>query len=818
MRPRGPARLGVAATLGLACSTLAPSREVTCTKDEDCPQDNQVCSNGECFVNDLPPPQQIGLDVANVDGAGFRVELIGTDQGVERVVEEKPVRYRARLGNVESDPDVTIPGVRDRLELTVVERRTVADKTLSEQLAATLELSQASRLRRDPVKASGTYTPFDELGEPITRAEVVLPWARYTLDDDLNADFPLILTVRPTTTTDINEMIVRAPILRQLIRKQLGEAATHTFEIPTRRECHRLLVGNVVVGDNDPFDGVVAVDLLHTHSAPEPGKSVCDPSTKQQAVCSPNTLVPNELPSCSSANDCPAPYGCYPSGDAKRCGCSSDAECRTGEICDLDANKCALDLLGLPATNSGAATEQGDPTFRTWVYTYCEDDLEAFREMSFVVRATPAIPDDGDPTTPIQPSTLPPLSFDATVDFPPSNEDTVQLPGNLCFPPWQPPQPVAVAFTSAPQEVYRDAMDRPWICCSASCVDQATDPPPVPDSCPVTGALTARTLYLQDPVAKLANGCLGLTALDPTTPADSQWIAAGKVQIGACIGPADAPAPCQISLSRGEGARPYELRLEPPVGSLVRSMSYTAVVDDQTVDLPPPEQIAHRVLLRGSVALQIDPENPGLCNTDGALDPTKCTVKAEILAERLRLPDEDPAEVLGPFFYTTRTLAGADFILPVNPGVYLVTALPEIAAPGGPAKIDVVDLRLDSDLVDTSGPLPTATLADPLLLSPTGQFVIFELDGFDPASVGSPLDLDSWRGLAFAGRELDLSDTATCWGDPGRACAIRRLRPGNSGLALTQEQFVKFITRGDCERADAGECLRMGPETPTPGP
>lgn len=793
-------RLAAAAALGLACSTVAPDKIVSCNNDDDCKAD-ELCQNGECYTNTLPPPDQIGLDVTVEAVKGvFRVELTGSDRIVERIFNQDPTRFRVHLNNARADvqDDPIIPGVRDKLSLAVLERTQVGSELKESPVRAVLELNQASRLRRDPVTGGDTYAPFDAMMNEVLSPEVVLQWPRY---DPADSDDPLLLTIRPDESMEFNDTIRRGPIRRELARKELGQASTQVFEIPTRRECHRKLVANVVVGDNLPLESRVSVEFVHTHSPPDPGKSVCDPTTDVQAVCEPSTIYPSELPPCTTANDCPAPYGCYPSGTAKKCGCDRDSECLTGQICDLDSNRCALDLAGMSATNGAVPNTPDTTTIDAWVYTYCDEDLDADREMAFVLRASSVgLDPDPDDMIPPPPSRLPPLSFDVAVNVLASQETTLKLPGNLCFPAWDAPRPLTLDLTHEPREVFRDEMDRPWTCCSTDCLAMALDePPPAPSTCPVTGSLTARTHYIPDPVLKAQNNCLALTSSDPADEPGSQWIAmGGKVQLGSCVDSGGNAIPCTISLSPGEETRDYELRLEPPVGSIIRSTTFKATVDQDDGSLMGPTDLAYRVVLRGNVALEIAPpdgdeEDESLCS-----DITNCLVKAEVLAERIRVPGEDPATVLGPYFYATRTLDGSttgEFVLPVNPGVYLLTALPAISSPGGPAKIAVVDLRLDSQLVSTAGKIPTATLKDPLLLSEKGQFVIFELADFDPASVATPFDLGSWTGLRFEGRELDLNDPATCHGDPGRSCAIRRLRAGNSGLALTQEQFVKFITR-----------------------
>ena len=787
-----------AAALGLtlgACSTVKPDRVVSCMKTEDC-RTGEVCQNGECYVNTLPPPEQIGLDVTveTLEGT-LRVELPGSDKIVERVVEQAPARFRARLNNAKDDADETLPGVRDKLRLAIAEYQdTPVEADKYKPLSATLVLEQGSRLRREPVRGGGTYAPYDADKDLVLNAEVVLPWARY---DPADSDLPLHLTIRPPVSEmDGINPVLRGQIHRQLVRKETGAASTQSFEVATRRECHRKLVGQIVVGDGATVEPRVSVEFVHTHSEPMPGRSVCDPSTAVQAVCAPSTIVPNELPPCASANDCPAPYGCYPAGDAKRCGCNSDAECHTGQICELTSHRCAYDLIGQVATN-GSVTNEVDPaSFDAWIYSYCDEDQDEDREMAFLIRASSiGLDDDMDEMTPPPPSRLPPLTFAATPTILASDDTTLQLPGRLCFPEWEAPRALDVDFATEPREVFRDDMDRPWICCTTDCLGMdLSEPPPVPATCPVVGALTPRTLYVPDDTLKDKHTCLDLAPLGGETEPDTQWISGNEVKLGACTDAGGEPAACTISLTPGADALTYEMRLAPVVGSLVRSTIFAAEVSMSTPAIDPPA-LEYRVLLRGSVALAVDTEaedDDSICTTLA-----DCVVRAEILAERIRLPDEDPATVVGPHFYSTRTIEGsaAEFVLPVNPGVYLLTALPAISSPGGPAKISVVDLRLGSKLVKMNGEIPTATLEDPLLLSQKGQFVIFELAGFDLASVATPFDLGSWAGLSFEGRDLDLNDPATCHGDPGRACSIRRLRAGNSGLALTQEQFAKFITR-----------------------
>ncbi|MCA9634517.1 MAG: hypothetical protein KC420_00595 [Myxococcales bacterium] len=271
-------------------------------------------------------------------------------------------------------------------------------------------------------------------------------------------------------------------------------------------------------------------------------------------------------------------------------------------------------------------------------------------------------------------------------------------------------------------------------------------------------------------------------------------------------GPSPSPTPGAVEIAfsaapeaidRGEEARlcyaidrRSRARIEPGVGSIFRSVLLNAEVAPDTLELPP-STLPHRVLVRGSVVLE-----EGICKVDPEDESSDCTASAVVLAERIRLPEEEGTTVLGPYFYSQATFGEGDFVVPVNPGVYLVTALPLVGSQGGPAKIQILDLREDSPLVDVRSGIPYADLDDPLVLE-QGQLVTVELDGFSSNTTVIPLDMASWADLSFEGMAIDLGAQATCYrtaGDPP-ACQIRRLRPGSTTLRPSQEQFVKFITR-----------------------
>ena len=785
--PRSYAAIaGLLTGASLGCSSLYPVETPQgCVVDADCQDAGFVCGAGICYAGKLPPRSHIGLDVL---GAGlatnFRVELHGEDSAVLRI-DRSPIRYSVSL-----DDRKQTPGVRDKLQIALRETYASGATETTIPLAGVLTFSQASRLGREAVTITGRRIDLvDGMGEPIEDAKLVLPWARYDRDP-LGQDIPLVLTVNADDGIDeVSKVDVhRGPVYRQLVRPQLGGVGLHAFTINTRRECHRLIRGIVIIGATKLPVSSVDLEFKHARHATDDG-NLCEPEPAippapniPPALCSPTTVVTLDgLPECISVNDCPAPYGCHETDaddGSKRCGCNRDSECPSGQICETNSKRCALDLGGLVAARDKTIDDTN--AYDAWVYTHCDDDIEADRELDFVVTATPRGKD----------APVPSLAYRTQIDFlwgngtlPPAD------PKQVCLPDWAPMQPVGFNLTSDPQVLYTGADGLPWTCCSPACLDsEVKTPPTAPATCPLVAVVTASTLFTPDPVTWKANSCMELDRPDPLVPEGAQRVTYGPFPSCAQDG-----TECTISLSPGSQGLEYLLRVEPPVGSLIRSTILPPQVVDAgtpTVVAPP---LAYRVLLRGRVEL-----DPSLVPAaDDEKDPTSgCPLNAEIMAERLRLPDEDPATAPGPHFYTARTIPGSprcDFVLPVNPGVYLITAVPQTGSPGGPAKISVLDLREGSDLVDSSGPIPIAELAAPIVMEP-GTLVTIELDNFDRSSVAVPLDLAGW--VPIAGYpDLDLNRLDTCHGALSRGCEIRRLRPSKAGLSPTQEQYVKYLTR-----------------------
>lgn len=774
----------------LACSTLAEVEQVTkCVSDKECDDKvpGQVCGGGICYDASLPDRTAIGLDVlGNGVESNFRVELRGVDSSVLRI-DRTPIRYSVSLDDRTLENNDVIPGVRDHLQISLSETYRSGDKDRTVALAGDLSLSQNSRLGREAVTNNLLRV---DLVDPMTMQavvdpKVVVPWARYEREDDGN-DIPLLLAIDADDALDpdTNIQVNRGIVYRQLVRPQLEGVDTHAFEMHTRRECHRKINGDVLLVDGSTPQNPVDLSFRHARRDPEAG-AICDPEpeTGTPAVCSPQTIAAlTSLPECITANDCPRPYGCYPSGDSKRCGCDSDDECPLGQVCELTSKRCALDLGDLVATKgiTSAVTPEGN-RYDAWFYTYCESDLEADREMDFVVSAAPRNIDGTGPAP------LPPLTYRTTIGFTWDNGMPKAItPSRVCLPTWAPPQSLAFALSSPPQQLYTDAKGRPWVCCTSACLDSVatTDPATPPDICPLGAIITARTVFTREPLAWKDATCMDLERNDPALPEGSQRVTYGPLDRSSCT---QAGTPCEISLSHGDSSLEYEIRIEPPVGSLVRSAILPPQLVDASTTSVAPVELEYRVLVRGQVRLPSGEED---CS-----DIVACLPNAEVMAERLHLPDEDPATTLGPYFFTAPTIPGSpgDFVLAVNPGVYLLTALPQSGSQGGPARIAVYDLRLGSPLVKTQGPIPTADL-DPIELEP-GKLVTIELDNFDRSSVAVPLDLSSWKGQIPGYPDLDLNAPDTCYGTTGRGCQIRRMRTGKSGLSPTQEQFVKYLTR-----------------------
>ncbi len=771
-----PVGAWLAAVTLLGCSSLAPeAKPVECQSDDECDlAGGEVCAIDQgnvCLVATLPPRGVLGLDVRS-DPISLRVDVRGTDAAVERVTTRTPSRYRISLKNHGSDP--LFPGVRDSFTLDLREIDYYASKaakqTIWEPLPANLSLSQESRIGQGPHLITGSF-PVSDDEEAVPDMPFEIAWPHYTAAD-IEGNKPVILELRSSELSPQEFGIIH----RILRRDQITEAAEHSITVDTTRECVRDLTGEITILSkaNEPQENLDELALTVTLRY---GEGVTSPTTIQP---------PPAKIGCSSDLNCPQPSRCIdPDDDTKFCGCESDADCPTEQICYLPQNRCALDLAGRDAFKRGdIKTSDGKADLEATIYSHCEGKIETARELPLVATVDPTSPESG----------LPRLSFALNPSLAAANMDgnspPTPLGGRLCLPHWRPATPVSIELAGSPANLYGIGTGT-FSCCGTECLSEAT-PGSKPAQCTPTATISASGVFAipaapdPDEPSQWENaGCLPLYVAGDDEPSETRFTRAGI----ACTAES-----CDLLLSSGgysnETPFPYELRIEPPAGSIFRSVVLPTEIAADTESLPT-ITLPHRVLLRGQVKLAEE-----LCTTTEDMG-TDCTFSAQVMAERIRLPEEANTVVLGPHFYASATFGEGDFVLPLNPGVYLLTALPQIGSPGGPAAIQIVDLREDSQLVDIRGGVPYADLSDPLLLA-AGLLVTVELDSFSSNTTVIPLDMASWSDLIFDGMALDLSAPSTCYryatGDPP-SCQIRRLRPGNTTLRPSQEEFVKFITR-----------------------
>lgn len=794
-RERRRVRYGaLLAGLGVACSTLAEieqSRE--CKVDDECldqggKSTGKICYLGSCVEDRLPPRAPLAVDIRSepLGDPAFRVEVLGADVALDRNLTDRPYRYRISLANVdvEGEEDKVISGVRDLLKIAVTETRTKlqeGEDATTVPLAGSFTLSQSSRLGRSALSTPLLFYPPMGGDESEGVPHIDLPWPRYDPVDD-EADLPLIVELLPDADGEPlvmgNKSYGRGIVYRQIVRRNDGIAAQHNVSLSTVRECHRETTGMLRFPDGVPtppplLDGETApkisVALRYEGKKASGDKPrACDPSgAPAPPLCSVETLTQQPSPECQTATQCAPPSTCVEvEPGVRRCGCSNDDHCFPGDVCNLEQHLCALDLTDRPATKS-FPVDPAQPDFSTWIYTYCDDDVGASREIALIVDVTPDIR-----------LGLPTMQFRAAIDYSLNfdGEPKGSAIPPLCLPTWQTVQPITLRQTQPPARVFQ-ADTRVWVCCDTTCVDPgASGVPDAAATCPLRGTLTATTTattHLDDPNPK-----------GPWHGCHQEGNYTGSVNLGDCA--ADKPE-CQVQLSAGPaspGQQAYQLAIESPVGSIFQSA--TIGIDVATGTSALDLQLPYRVLLRGRVAV---------ADCTVAPEGGTCTPEAEIVAERI-IKDEPPG-TLGPFFYTTSTLPGTlgEYVLPLDPGLYFLTALPKITigtSQTAPAPILILDLRPGSKLVRDEDGVPVAEGPD-LLLAKSGVTYTIELDDFDLSTRAIPLDRTSWKGISFEFDTYDLNAPGVC--DRTLACKIRRLRPGNSPVYLTQERLLNYVTR-----------------------
>ncbi len=461
--------------------------------------------------------------------------------------------------------------------------------------------------------------------------------------------------------------------------------------------------------------------------------------------------------------------------------CSEDEECGPGRACNPLFGRCGLDLRGVEAGRDAVTDAAGD--FTAPVYTYCEDgDVDA---RSFRIRVTPP-----------EGSGLPRLDHAVTQTFTlplvgsPISPDP--LDGDLCLPPWPAPLSLDLPYAGEPVRLLSTA-DGDYVCCSADCLPTAQEDRP-PSTAPACAELNLNIeahadFSMPDPQSWMDDGCVG-----PAGNTPGRYEMAAECDAGVC----------PMSLTPGEGPETltYTVSLISPPGSVFRSEVRSFEVGPTTTELPA-LSLQPRVVVAGRIAC--DAELGEDCSPEDVA----------VRAERIRMPGES-LDTPGPFVHDTTTVADGSYILLVDPGVYVVTALPPrgTGSLAGPAPFTVLDLRLgtSTSLVNLVDGVPNANA--PVMQIEPGVPVVLRLRGFSTAGRVRPIDRGSWLSQGGVedpdGRALDLNDPATCYTDGGneRACEIRSLlRPPATTLVTSISNAADFTMRFlgpiDCPSPDA---------------
>ena len=257
---------------------------------------------------------------------------------------------------------------------------------------------------------------------------------------------------------------------------------------------------------------------------------------------------------------------------------------------------------------------------------------------------------------------------------------------------------------------------------------------------------------------------------------------------------------CPLTLSPGDDseARSYTMEIVSPRGSVFRSEVRTVELEAGATALPQ-IGLSPRVVLTGRIAC------------DDSLGENCVPGDVMVVAERIRMPG-DGLYTPSPYLFDTVSLEDGSYLLLLDPGVYVMTALPARNAPGGPAPYVVVDLRLvtSTSLVTVIDGVPIAT-APTLELDP-GVPSRLAMNGFEANGRLFPYDLGSWVYQSNAlvdpdGRTLDLNDPTICYSDAGaRGCQIRSmLRRGAGGIVPSISNRFDFTMRSSGPVSCGGE-------------
>lgn len=806
--------------LAVGCSTLAPKPpEVECVTNEDCERmfgDGFVCDVDVCRDgSESPPLAYIGLDLQEVAGgqAQFRAEIEGCDRELDDLD-----------GSTIEVLSIPRREVTQLLNLAVYDVAPTSEDESPPLIASAHTMTQSSRFSQDPLRRQVTYAPDPE-DEP--EEFVVVPWPRYHEDNQLPSDLGeggyLIWETQPLPLAEgLQARALRYQLLSPpVVAEDERPCSTDLDCCGDPDGCDDDDVRNACVTSmglcRDPFDVNYKYTYLYEDDCDRElqGRAVSvDAQLNELAALPSGTSVtirhadPNDSEFARCLGVSP-PKTCEPLGlfrlddtavEEREAECGSGMTCGDGLRCDAATSQCELPLAGQVAwtgtiTLDTAPGQEGQVDAR--VYTYCE-----------------GLDNDSDPLTRIFDVTVTPpeslgspaVTLRSSVVFSPlqagGQGGAASLGGDLCVPTLGELEDVALSLSGTPQELVTG-----YTCCDVDCLprtagDAALGAPAPRSQCSgatsgSTATFRAETPLVLDPDV-LGRWNSGDSSCIPIVAAPDGSV--GMLRRSGACGSLDMDSSnltqCDLRLPAGaEGRLEYTLRIETPVGSVSGSLDTDlSVLADAGTTLTELE-LPDRILLRGRVEVtdcDREQQTDGDCGSPGA----------QVLAERLRLAGESVDTVPGPYFHQVSTFfdptqpagqqAGA-YVLPLDPGVWLVTALPDSGTDGGPARLELLDLRDGQDREHDFS-------LDP------GILVTVDVSSFDRRSQIIPLDTGSWAlptlsQLTHPDREgqpdavLDLGAPDECLStDPAIGCRIRRLI-GGSSLPPTQLGQVRFTTR-----------------------
>ncbi len=725
--------LAALALLGAGCSTIADDPLPECEVDSDCGE-NLVCSVAQgniCVPKVQPPLPNLAFDIREND---FRIELRACDPevGLEPGGTELRVRARDRVARSLSLSLARARAV-EGCELCEAGATCDADTLTCTSIAeGSLQLSQPSRLGVAPlVSPSESYAiPVDP---PLPEGELPPP---------VVLDWPLYTSEDPAAHSATQLDIAPLPEADYaLVRRSVSDTVEGALALQSELRCHRGLSGGNQAVRRYGGGAVVGATLEFFYDEP---------------VAPPSSIVGPAL-ACDESEPCPAGFACS------------------------DAGTCALDLLSQSTGSSTVSISTDDSSGGfppAWIYTYCEgiesSDLDPL-VLELYVRVTPT-PDTG----------LPQLVYHLEQPFPdPVSIDASRLAflnslTSFCLPDWQPPHPINFSLVGDPIALAENELGE-YRCCSTDCLptqgpeDEPTPPPSVTSCSNFERMRFSSSWFVEDATVWGVNGCVQVAT--NSDGANGRYVR--EVKAEDCVD----PLACVVELTHGEldeSGRIYEVELTSPVGSVFRSSRFDLAVEPDTTQFPTFE-LEPRVQLRGQIVCKAGSEDN--CSS----------VNAVIAAERLRVDTDEPDPV-GPFYFQGRSDALGNFVLPVEPGVYVVTAYPAVDQPGGPAPFQLLDLRSESALIELVDGVPHAQLAKPIELD-EGVLVRAFLRDFSTMTGVVPLDIGSWTSNpAFT--NFDLNAPQTCYNaSDARGCVIRRLRPTDTTISLLLSRRFQFTAR-----------------------